>query len=49
MGRPSDEISNINCSQLFGIDILIDENLKAWLLEINAFPSLTFTAERVIK
>jgi D-alanine-D-alanine ligase-like ATP-grasp enzyme len=49
MGRPSDEISNPNCFQLFGIDILIDENLKPWLLEINAFPSITFTAERHIK
>lgn len=26
--------------QVFGFDILIDKNLKAWLLEINDHPSL---------
>jgi tubulin polyglutamylase TTLL11 len=38
--------SNKNCFQIFGIDILIDEAGKPWLMEINANPSLNMFVTR---
>ena len=37
-------LNSYNCYKLFGVDILIDDKLKPWLLELNNYPSLCQTA-----
>ena len=38
-----------NCYELFGYDILLDSNLKPWLIEINLSPSLAYDSPLDLK
>ena len=39
-------IENLRCFQIFGFDIMIDQKQRAWMLEVNANPSMNMYVDR---
>lgn len=37
---------NPRCFELFGFDIMLDDKLKPWLIEVNASPAIAITTEQ---
>lgn len=48
-GGKTQYTSNKNCFQLFGIDILLDDEFNPWVLEINSNPSFNIHIEKLEK
>ena len=42
-------VHNTNCYEVYGFDIMIDENMKPWLIEINLSPSLACDSQLDMK
>lgn len=38
-----DPDKRLNCMEIYGLDFMIDENLKVWLIEVNTNPCLEFS------
>ena len=43
--------SDRHCFEIYGFDVIIDDHMKPWLIEVNASPSLTSTTsnDRIMK
>ena len=33
--------NRVNCFEIYGFDVMIDQNMKPWVLEVNVLPSLS--------